>query len=258
VTAAPIRVLVVDDEPLARATLVGLLAADPEVELVGQAGSGRQALPLLADADLVFLDVQMPGGDGFKLLRQAQARPPAVIFVTAHDAHALRAFDVAALDYLLKPFDDERFARALERGKAHVRSGRAEALARRLASLYDGPAAASPSRAPDRLPVKDGGRTVFVPTDDIDWIGAEDYYAELHAGGSTHLMREPLRDLEARLDPGRFVRVHRSAIVNLTRVREVESSTRGDATLVLLDGTRLRLSRSRRATVLSRLGVDSH
>jgi two-component system, LytTR family, response regulator len=254
VTGEPIRVLVVDDEPLARATLVGLLAADPEVRLVGQAGSGREALPLLREADLVFLDVHMPGGDAFKLLGRAGDRRPAIIFVTAYDAHALRAFEVAALDYVLKPFDDERFGRALERGKAQVRGGRAAALTHHLASLFENGAAAAP-RPPDRIAVKDRGRMVFVPVDAIDWIGAEDYYAELHVGRATHLLREPLTELEARLDPTRFVRVHRSAIVNLTRVREVESSTRGDAALVLDDGTRLRLSRGRRAAILARLGV---
>jgi two-component system LytT family response regulator len=257
VTGEPIRVLVVDDEPLARATLVGLLAADPEVRLVGQAGNGREALPLLREADLVFLDVQMPGGDAFKLLRRAGDPRPAIIFVTAFDDHALRAFEVAALDYLLKPFDDERFGRALERGKSYVRSGRAAALTRHFAALFDNHVAPAP-RSPDRIAVKDRGRLVFVPVDAIDWIGAEDYYAELHVGGSTHLLREPLCELEVRLDPNRFVRVHRSAIVNVTRVREVESSTRGDAALILDDGTRLRLSRGRRAAILARLGVAAH
>ena len=256
-TGEPIKVLVVDDEPLARATLVGLLAGDPEVRLVGQAGNGRDALPLLREAELVFLDVQMPGGDAFKLLSRAGDRRAAIIFVTAYDAHALRAFEVAALDYLLKPFDDERFGRALERGKAHVRGGRAAALTQKLASLLEIGPAASP-RPPDRIAVKDRGRLVFVPVDAIDWIGAEDYYAELHVGGATHLLREPLGELEARLDPIRFLRVHRSAIVNLARVREVESSTRGDAALVLDDGTRLRLSRGRRAAILARLGVAAH
>jgi two-component system LytT family response regulator len=254
VGAGPIRVLVVDDEPLARATLVGLLAADPEVELAGEAAGGREAAALLGGADVVFLDVQMPGGDGFDLLRAAAAPRPAVVFVTAHDAHALRAFDVDAVDYLLKPFDDDRFGRALARAKAHVRKGRAEALARQVAALFLPAAAAAPAPVA-RLAVRDGGRVRLVPVDDIDWIGAEDYYAELHVGGQAHLLREPLQRLEARLDPARFVRVHRSAIVNLARVREVESSSRGDGALVLRDGTRLRLSRTRRAAIYARLGL---
>ncbi len=251
-TEAPIRVLVVDDEPLARAAVCGLLADDPEVEVVGQAGSRREAAALVGGAELVFLDVQMPGGDGFELVEGTPEPHPAVIFVTAHDAHTLRAFEVAALDYVLKPFDDERFARALARGKAHVRRARVESLARQLAGMVGGG-----QRGPERIVVKDAGRMTVISVEDIDWIGAEDYYAELHVGGATHLLREPLADLEQRLDPRRFVRVHRSAIVNLERVRSVESSARGDAVLVLADGTRLRLSRTRRAALLSRLGVAS-
>src|SRR5262249_25967833 len=150
---------------------------------------------------------------------------------------ALRAFDVDAVDYLLKPFDDERFARALERAKAHVRRGRAEELARHLATLAAPPAA-------DRLAIKDGARLRFVRVADIDWIGAEDYYAEVHIGGAAHLLREPLRALETRLDAHRFVRIHRSAIVNVERVREIETSARGDWAVVLADGTKLRLSRN--------------
>jgi two-component system LytT family response regulator len=260
---ARIRTLVVDDEPLAREGLRMLLAQDPDVELIGECADGRAATAAVRRLrpDLLFLDVQMPEMSGFDVLAELaapdDAELPAVIFVTAYDRYALRAFEVHALDYLLKPFDDERFGRALERGKAYVRSSRAAALTRHFAALFDNHVAPAP-RSPDRIAVKDRGRLVFVPVDAIDWIGAEDYYAELHVGGSTHLLREPLCELEVRLDPNRFVRVHRSAIVNVTRVREVESSTRGDAALVLEDGTRLRLSRGRRAAILARLGVAAH
>jgi two-component system LytT family response regulator len=279
--SAPVRVLVVDDEPLARRTLVLLLSADPQVEVVGEAGNGAIAVQMICDLapDLVFLDVQMPEMDGFGVLRALDAeRAPAVVFVTAFDEHAVRAFDANAADYLLKPFDDERFARALARAKGRVGDRRVRELAVRLAGMLGGapvppsilpasapppPPAPAPSPEPepqpaayaDRIVLRDAGRIMFVDTAAIDWIEAEDYVVRLHAGGATHLLREPLRDLERRLDPRRFFRIHRSTIVNLGSVKELQPYFHGDYVVILRDGTRLRLSRSRREQLQALLGA---
>ncbi|MFL5537814.1 MAG: LytR/AlgR family response regulator transcription factor [Longimicrobiaceae bacterium] len=252
---APLRVVVVDDEPLARSGMCGLLARDPELSVVAQCADGAEAVAAIAGLrpDLVLLDVQMPEMDGFEVLRAVgPARMPVVVFVTAFDRFALRAFDVAAVDYLLKPFDDERFDLAVARAKHAVRNAEAGELGRRLMRLVErqgAPADAAPSTEParhaTRLVVKSAGRTVFVRVDEVDWIEADDYYAKLHVAGKTHLLRETMGSLEARLDPARFFRVHRSAIVNLDRVREVQFLFRGEHVVILHDGTRLKLSRSR-------------
>jgi len=256
----PIRALIVDDEPLARRTLAVLLAGDPLIEIAGECKNGREALTRLSqDAlELVLLDVQMPGMDGFEVLARLPAtRSPAVVFVTAHDRHALRAFEVSAVDYLLKPFDNARFARAISRAKDTIRLGHARQLTQRLLATLGGMAAtATPTLAAspaDRLVIRDGARVTVVPIDDVDWIEAEDYYAGVHVGARVHLLREPLCDLEQRLASGRFVRVHRSALVNVARIRELRSLPHGEAEVVLRDGTRLRLSRGRRRTVLAAL-----
>jgi two-component system LytT family response regulator len=253
---APLRVVVVDDEPLARSGMCGLLARDPELTVVAQCADGAEAVAAIAGLkpDLVLLDVQMPEMDGFEVLREVgPARMPVVVFVTAFDRFALRAFDVAAVDYLLKPFDDERFDLALARAKHAVRNAEAGELGRRLMRLVErqGAPAAEPSsptepaRHASRLVVKSAGRTVFVRVDEVDWIEADDYYAKLHVAGKTHLLRETMGSLEARLEPTRFFRVHRSAIVNLDRVREVQFLFGGEHVVILHDGTRLKLSRSR-------------
>jgi len=253
---APLRVVVVDDEPLARSGMCGLLARDPELTVVAQCADGAEAVAAIAGLkpDLVLLDVQMPEMDGFEVLREVgPARMPVVVFVTAFDRFALRAFDVAAVDYLLKPFDDERFDLALARAKHAVRNAEAGELGRRLmrlverqgASSDEAPSAAEPARHASRLVVKSAGRTVFVRVDEVDWIEADDYYAKLHVAGKTHLLRETMASLEARLEPTRFFRVHRSAIVNLDRVREVQFLFRGEHVVILHDGTRLKLGRSR-------------
>jgi two-component system LytT family response regulator len=274
---APVRVLVVDDEPLARRTLLMLLGADPQVEVVGEAGNGARAVEMIRELapDLVFLDVQMPEMDGFGVLRALDAeRAPAVVFVTAYDEHAVRAFDANAADYLLKPFDDERFARALARAKGRVGDRRVRELAVRLAGMLGGapslPAAAPPPPPPsaprsesepqpaayaDRIVLRDAGRISFVDAVSIDWIEADDYVVKLHAGAATHLLREPLRDLERRLDPRRFARIHRSTIVNLGSVKELQPYFHGDYVVILRDGTRLRLSRSRREHLQALLGA---
>jgi two-component system LytT family response regulator len=253
---APLRVVVVDDEPLARSGMCGLLARDPELTVVAQCADGAEAVAAIAGLkpDLVLLDVQMPEMDGFEVLREVgPARMPVVVFVTAFDRFALRAFDVAAVDYLLKPFDDERFDLAMARAKHAVRNAEAGELGRRLMRLVErqgepaprAEAPAEPARHATRLVVKSAGRTVFVRVDEVDWIEADDYYARLHVAGKTHLLRETMGSLEARLEPARFFRVHRSAIVNLDRVREVQFLFRGEHVIILHDGTRLKLSRSR-------------
>ena len=255
-----LRTLIVDDEALARDTLRRLLETDTEIALAGDCAGGAEAVRRIREEspDIVFLDVQMPEVDGFEVLRRlGPVRVPAVVFVTAYDAYALRAFEVEALDYLLKPFDDERFWRVLDRAKDRVRERRTHQLAGRLvAELGAAPVPEAPAaRYADRLAVRQDGRIVFVRADDVDWIEAADYCVRLHSGGRVHLIREPLRELEARLDPARFVRIHRSALVNLARVRELEPHFHGEYVVVMQDGARLRLSRGRRDRLHRLLGM---
>lgn len=253
----PIRVLVADDEPLAQERLTGLLAAHSDCEVVAVCGDGRSALGAVRAhrPDLVFLDVQMPELDGFGVLRElGAAAPPAVIFCTAYDQHALRAFEVHALDYLLKPFDDDRFGQALDRARRQLaRPAPAGELAARLAALLEG-ARPEPAPASDRLVVKGEGRVVLVRLADIDWVEAADNYVNLHAGKESHLMRETMNNLEQRLDPAKFVRISRSTIVNLDRIRELQPMFHGDYTVLLRDGTKLSLSRNYRERLVPLLG----
>jgi two-component system LytT family response regulator len=246
-----IRTVIADDERLARASVRVLLAADDDIEIVAECASGRDAARAIGALapDLVFLDVEMPRASGLDVLRGAGARPPAVVFVTAFDSYAAAAFDVQAIDYVLKPFDDRRFARAVERAKERIRSARFEGLASQLlAALPPAAAPAAPRAASaDRLLVRDAGRTVVVDVAEIDWIEAYDYYAQLHVGARTYLLRESMRDLETRLDPRRFVRIHRSAIVSLDRIAQMWPTANGDYAIRLRDGTDLKLSRARRA-----------
>jgi two-component system, LytTR family, response regulator len=242
---APIRVAVVDDEPLARAALRLSLEADPELVVMGDC-SGVDAPGLIehAQVELVFLDVQMPEIDGFGVLEALDPGAlPAIVFVTAHDAYAVRAFEVHAIDYLLKPYDDARLATALARAKDRL--ARPGGASEQLVALLE--ERSRRERQVERLLVRARGKVVAVRTADIDWIEAADYYATLHVGGATHLVRQTMAELETSLDGRRFVRVHRGAIVNIDRVREVHPMFRGDCTLVLADGTRVRLSRTRRA-----------
>jgi len=256
-----VRALIVDDEPLARQNIRLLLEADPEVEIVGEVGDGAAAVKAVRrlSPDLVFLDIQMPEMSGFDVLAALDPeRMPAVVFVTAFDRYALRAFEVHALDYLLKPFDDARFEKALRQAKSQVRGREIGLLSRRLLALLEerdarGPAAASADagRAPARnylrrLLVKSAGRVFFLKADDIDWVEAADYYVKLHVGRKGHLLRESMSELEARLDPDKFLRIHRSTIVNLDRVREMHPLPGGEYAVVLHDGMQLKLSRSRR------------
>jgi len=235
----PLRAIIIDDEPLARDSIRALLAEDPEVRVVGE-GAGTDGAALIARTrpDLMFLDIQMPEVDGFALLEQVGPNAvPAIIFVTAYDRFALRAFEVHALDYLLKPFDDRRFAAALAHAKERARSHVDE----RIVELLNDRAA---SRVRFLVPARD--KSVVVDAHQIDWIEAADYCVTLHAGSSAHLLRETMDEIEKRLDKRQFFRLHRSAIVNLDRVREVHPLFRGDCAIVLADGRRLKLSRSRR------------
>lgn len=249
---SPIRTLIVDDEPLAREGVRLLLRDDPEIEVLGESGSGRDAVRQIAELqpDLVFLDVQMPEMSGFEVLAAlAPAPTPAVIFVTAFDRYAIQAFEVHALDYLLKPYDDERFDDALRRAKTHLQLTRAldlrEQLRALLADVGPEPRPRPEAAPPERLAIKDGPRVVFLCTDEIDWIEAADYYVQIHAGGKCYLHRETMASLERRLDAGCFVRIHRSAIINRRRIREL-SSTRRETIVVLEGGATLKVARSQR------------
>jgi two-component system LytT family response regulator len=235
----PLQVLVVDDEPLARRNLIVLLRLDPDVGAVVECGSGPEAIQAMRRShyDLVFLDVQMPECDGFDVLELLGADlPPAIIFVTAHEDYALRAFEAGALDYLLKPFDDARFVRALNRAKDKI-------------AHY----ASAPPRRVRRLTIKSRGELIFLDVADIDWIEAAGYYACVHVGAETHILRRSLSDLERDLGEDRFVRTHRSIVVNLDRVRGLELHTSGEYEVVLKTQVRLRLSRRFRKELQDRL-----
>ena len=256
----PIRALIVDDEPAARDTIRGLLARDPAVIVVGECGDGRSALETIREAapQLVFLDVQMPEMDGFAMLRQlAPSELPVVVFTTAYDQYALQAFEAHALDYLLKPFDDDRFREALGRAKERVRQGRVDAVSRQLRDLLDGfpdaPEVAR-DRYHTRLVVRSGERTVVLAVRDIDWVEADGDAVRIHAARAEYVLRETMKDLERRLDPSRLVRIHRSTIVNVDRIRELQPYYRAEYVVILHDGTRLKLSRGSRARLEAVLG----
>jgi len=241
-----IRTLIVDDEALARGKLRQFLATEPDVEIVGEAADGGQAMDLIqAEApDLVFLDVQMPELDGFGVLAGlGDQRPPCVIFVTAHDDFALKAFEVHAIDYLLKPYDRERFAKALARARElllHAASA-GSPQATPLAGLLSEVAEQRPLAG--RIPIKSDGRIVLLKVAEIDWIEAADNYAVLHAGKDSHIVRETMNSLEARLDPGQFLRINRSTIVSIDRIRDLEPLFHGEYSVRLNNGTKLTCSR---------------
>ena len=242
-----LRALIVDDEPLARERLRALLRDEPSVEIVGECGSGTDAIAMLRSTpiDLVFLDVEMPGCDGLQVLSELPAEGrPAVIFVTAHERFAVDAFEVQAVDYLLKPFDRERFQTALRRAEESLRARRAGKLEDKLESLLAD--AAAPSKKVERLTVKSDGRLIFLKPDDIAWVEAADNYIILHLAEGRLMMRETLTTLEGRLSPGMFARVNRSALVNLDQVKELQPTFHGDYVVVLRNGTKVPLSRSLR------------
>jgi two-component system LytT family response regulator len=250
-----IRTLIVDDEPLARARVRELLGGQPDVEVMGECGNGREAIAAIRSRhpDLVFLDVQMPEVGGFGVLEALEpAQSPAVVFVTAFDEFAVRAFEVHALDYLLKPFDRPRFLQSLDRAREAVRLRREGRLDDRLTALL---AHLDTSRRYlRRVLVKTGSRTVLLRTSEIDWIESAGNYVRLHVGRERHLLRETMAALEEKLDPEQFVRIHRSTMVNLERVRELEPYFHGDYVLRLADGTKLTLSRTYRERLQARLG----
>jgi two-component system, LytTR family, response regulator len=249
-----IRTLVVDDEPLARERLTSLLAAEADIEIVGQCRDGEEAVHAIIDhsPDLVFLDVQMPAMNGFEVIEAVGSeRMPLVIFVTAYDQHALKAFQVRALDYVLKPFDRERFQEALQRARAHIQRDETGDLGRRLLALVKDLRRDQPRT--DRLVVKSGGRLFFLRTDEIDWIEASGNYVRLHVGTTSHLLRETMNAIEGRLDPEKFFRIHRSRIVNMERIQEMQPWLNGEYAVVLRTGTRLTLSRGYREKLQERL-----
>ncbi len=227
-----------DDEPLARSNVVVMLRRDPEIEIVKECGSGKEAAEEIRKSkpDLLFLDVQMPEFDGFDTLEAlGKNLPAAVVFVTAYDEYAVRAFEAGALDYLLKPFDNARFERTLARAKVRIAQSRIA------------------PRAPNRIAIKDKGQIIFLDVAEIDWIEAADYYSCLHVGPKSYLLRRSMTELEKESDPNLFCRIHRSAIVNLERIQALALNADGESEVVLKNGAKLPLSRRHRKDVQARL-----
>jgi two-component system LytT family response regulator len=250
-----IRTLIVDDEPIARARVLSLLGDEPDIDVVGECSNGPQAVSAITEKspDLIFLDVQMPEMDGFEVARTlGPDRMPAVVFVTAFDQYALQAFEVHALDYLLKPFSAQRFKSALSHARQQLAQRQATTIGRQVLEML--PEMGRRERAVDRLVVKSSGRVYFVRIADIDWCEAAGNYVSLHVGQQSHLIRETMSRLESQLDARQFVRVHRSTIVNVDRIQEMRSSFNGEHVLHLRDGTRLTLSRGYRDALQTRLG----
>lgn len=256
-----IKTIIVDDEPLARRNLRLLLESDPQIEILGECRNGKEAVKAIESMrpDLIFLDIQMPEMDGFDVLERVGAEHvQAIVFVTAFDQYALKAFEVHALDYLLKPYDDLRFTQALQRAKSQIETREITKVSKRLLALLEereSQKLSSTRRTTylTRLMIKLANRVVLLRVDEIDWIEADGNYAKLHVGKKAHLLREKMQDLETQLDPERFVRIHRSIIVNLERIKELHPHFNGDYIVVLEDGSQLKLSRSRRENLESRL-----
>jgi two-component system LytT family response regulator len=249
------RALVVDDEPMARERVLSLLQHEDDVEVVGECSDGEQAIAAIQHQtpDLVFLDVQMPGIDGFGVIQAIGAeRMPIVVFITAYDEYALKAFEVHAADYLLKPFGRDRFQETLKHARASLERRRAGDLGRRLLALVNDIKPEAPKL--DRLVVKSGGRVFFLRTEDIDWIEAAGNYVRLHLAEESHLFRETMNRMEARLDSRKFARIHRSRIVNTERIKELQPWFNGEYVVVLRNGTRLPLSRGYRDKLQEQLG----
>ena len=250
-----IKTLIVDDEPLARERMRKLLQSETDIELVGECANGRDAVTVIQreSPDLVFLDVQMPELDGFGVLAEISGRAmPVVVFVTAHDKFALKAFEVHAVDYLLKPFDKERFQAALKKARTHLKRSESSGLNERLSELLAG--LQTGARHPDRIAVRESGRVLFVRATEIDWVEAADNYVSLHVGSESHLLRETMTALEGRLDPKQFLRISRSTMVNVERIKELQPMFHGDYLVILRDGTKLNLSRGYRDK-LQQLGL---
>jgi two-component system LytT family response regulator len=247
VTEAAWRAVIVDDEELSRSFLKELLLPHTEIELAAECANGFEAVKAIAEIrpNLLFLDVQMPKLDGFEVLELIQP-VPAVIFVTAFDQYAMQAFDAQAVDYLLKPFSTERFERALERAKSRIGKQVPAADLARAAPLAD--------RRLERIVVRDGTRVHIIPVEKLDYVEAQDDYVALHSGGRSYLKQQPIANLEALLDPARFVRIHRSAIVNLERLSRIEPYAKDSRIAILIDGTRLPVSRSGYARLMDAMG----
>ena len=255
-----LRTLIVDDEPLARERVRMMLVMHDDVAVIGEVGDGQQAIDAIRQErpDLVFLDVQLPSVDGFGVLRALEGEiMPYVVFVTAYDQYALRAFEVHALDYVLKPFNAERFSQALQRARGAISrrddvegSVDKDRLRSLVASLT------AEQREKQRIVVKSSGRVFFVKVDDIDWIEAEGNYVRLHMGPQSHLLRETMKGMESVLDTSQFIRIHRSTIVNADRIRELQPLFHGEYAVILRDGTRLRLSRRYRDRLRTHFGDE--
>lgn len=265
-----IRVLIVDDEPLGRDVVRHMLQFHPDVVVVGEAANGVKALEEIAakEPDLVFLDIRMPKMGGLDLLQSLSTdTPPVVIFTTAHDEYAVQAFERCALDYLLKPFDRERFDAALERARRYLKSSKDADFGRRLRELIaTNPSAVREDRAKPsgdagterrltRFVLKEGGRITFLSVETVDWLEASGNYVGLHVGSKTHLIHETLAEVERGLDPDTFLRIHRSTMVNVKRIKELQPFTNGEFVVILHDGTRLKLSRSFRDRANEVLGL---
>jgi two-component system LytT family response regulator len=256
VNTPDIRVLIVDDEPLGRDRLRNFLSQEAGVNVVGEATDGKEAVRLVRQLapELVFLDIQMPGLNGFGVLEQLGAAvPPAVIFCTAHDEFALKAFEVHAVDYLLKPFDRDRFKTALGRAAERLQTSPRDELSAKLAAVLQQLQPTAPA-ALDRIPVKTNGRVIFISVPEIDWVGSADNYVELHVGTHSHLVRDTLTKMEQQLPPEKFLRISRTAIVNVDRVQELQPLFHGEYSVTLKTGVKLTLSRSHRDQ-LTRLGM---
>ena len=256
-TRAKIRTLIVDDEPLARDKIRMMLAKDREIEIIGECANGEEAMQAIHrdPPDLLFLDIQMPGIDGFGVLENIQVEwIPGVVFVTAYDQHAIRAFEVHAIDYVLKPFAQKRFSEALQRAKHQIRSSANGTVNQQILSLLGD--LKGGQRQLERIVVKSNGRVFFIKVTDIDWVEAAGNYVSIHVGKETHLLRETMNGIEAQLNPQKFVRIHRSTLVNIERIKELSPLFHGDYVLTLLNGTRLTMSRSYRGKLSGLVNGD--
>ncbi len=248
------RILIADDEPFARQRLSMLLRSEPDVEIVAECVNGEEAVELASrePLDLVLLDINMPGLDGFQTMAKVVGGElPLVVFITAFDQHALRAFEVRAFDYLLKPFDSARLKQTIQRARVQLQRMKQETGNQKVLAMLEN-MQGKPAR--DRFAIKNGGRIYFLSANDVDWIEAEHNYVRIHASGEAHMLRERLSALEQELDSRRFRRIHRSAIVNIDRIRELQPWFRGDYVVILQNGQQLTMSRTFRENLKDLLG----
>lgn len=254
-----IRALIADDEPLARERITRLLSSERDVQIVSQCRDGLEAVTSIKNSrpDLAFLDIEMPEIDGLGILREIPPdATPVIIFTTAYDHYAIQAFEAHALDYLLKPFDEDRFRRALQRARTHLENLRSKDLAERLLAALEEARPAAPEG--DRLVIKSGGKVVFLKLEEIDWVEAAANYVHIHAGTEGYYLRETMNSFEARLDPSRFIRIHRSTIVNLAKIKELQPCNNGEFIVVLRNGKELSLSRGFRDRIQNFLQRTPH